>query len=260
MEKIMSKTVGTILKEALESSSKSGESSEIVKVRMRYGDNFDNYWYEGEQIFDFCEYLAPPTNREQEGLLGALEFYPTDILDIGGGSGRVALWLQDKGYNVTVCETDPGCIELCNERGVKSLLPNSIADISLQFDLGFFLGGGFPANQFDYNLYRQTEAFLRSLFNVVKNGGHLLIDLLNDDSASEISDPQWKVATYEYNYGGQISESESYVYPHRDKVNEIMNSLGGKLKNQWITPFPPFQENLKGENYFVFMLWEKTNL
>lgn len=41
------------------------------------------------------------------------------VLDLGCGAGRHALYLQDRGLEVTAVDVSPGAIELCVQRGVR---------------------------------------------------------------------------------------------------------------------------------------------
>jgi len=43
------------------------------------------------------------------------------VLDLGAGAGRVALWLQDRGLDVTAVEASPLAAEVCRARGVHDV-------------------------------------------------------------------------------------------------------------------------------------------
>jgi RimJ/RimL family protein N-acetyltransferase/SAM-dependent methyltransferase len=40
------------------------------------------------------------------------------VLDLGAGAGRVSLWLQDRGLDVTAVDSSPGAVAVCRARGV----------------------------------------------------------------------------------------------------------------------------------------------
>lgn len=69
------------------------------------------------------------------------------VLDIGCGAGRHCLYLQSKGLDVTGIDTSPGAVQLCRQRGVKSVLVSSIDDVdrfrSGEFDTVLLLGANF---------------------------------------------------------------------------------------------------------------------
>ncbi len=68
----------------------------------------------------------------------AVEFAAGRILDIGCGAGRHALYLQEKGFDVTGIDNSPGAIKVCKLRGLKKALVRPIED-----------AGKFKANSFD---------------------------------------------------------------------------------------------------------------
>jgi len=52
---------------------------------------------------------------------------------VGCGAGRVALYLQNKGFFVIGIDNSPGAIRICKERGIKKLrnIPFTKIDKSL---------------------------------------------------------------------------------------------------------------------------------
>ncbi|HEX8733870.1 MAG TPA: class I SAM-dependent methyltransferase [Pyrinomonadaceae bacterium] len=69
------------------------------------------------------------------------------ILDIGCGAGRHALYLQQKGFDVTGIDNSAGAIKVSKLRGVKKALVRSIAEIDKfkpnSFDTILMLGNNF---------------------------------------------------------------------------------------------------------------------
>lgn len=77
------------------------------------------------------------------------------VLDVGCGAGRHALYLQEKGFDVTGIDNSPGAIEVCRRRGLKKAevlgieeadrLPEKSFDTIIMFGNNFGLFGS-PGN------------------------------------------------------------------------------------------------------------------
>jgi len=69
------------------------------------------------------------------------------ILDIGCGAGRHALYLQQKGFDVTGIDNSPGAIKVSKSRGLKKALVRPLSDIDKfkpnSFDTILMLGNNF---------------------------------------------------------------------------------------------------------------------
>ena len=69
------------------------------------------------------------------------------ILDIGCGAGRHALYLQNKGFDVTGIDNSPGAVKVCRLRGLKRALVRPIQEIDKfkadSFDTILMLGNNF---------------------------------------------------------------------------------------------------------------------
>ncbi len=69
------------------------------------------------------------------------------VLDIGCGAGRHALYLQEKGLDVTGIDNSPGAIKVCKLRGLKKAFTRSILEVGKfkaeAFDTVLMLGNNF---------------------------------------------------------------------------------------------------------------------
>jgi SAM-dependent methyltransferase len=50
------------------------------------------------------------------------------VLDLGCGAGRVALYLQERGLDVTAVDVSPGAVEVCRARGVRDARVGDLND------------------------------------------------------------------------------------------------------------------------------------
>lgn len=77
----------------------------------------------------------------------AIKFAKGRVLDVGCGAGRHALYLQQKGFDVTGIDNSPGAIKVCKLRGLKKALARSIEEIdkfkSNSFDTIQMFGNNF---------------------------------------------------------------------------------------------------------------------
>ncbi len=70
------------------------------------------------------------------------------ILDIGAGAGRVSLALQREGLDVVALDISEGAIEVCKDRGVRSVFKGTVFDLAATrpapFDTFLMLGNQRP--------------------------------------------------------------------------------------------------------------------
>ena len=113
--------------------------------------------------------------RTKEILSRYLSSSPINILDVGGGAGYYAFWLQRQGHHVTLVDLSPKNIELVKAREFETGIPLTHVELGNATDLQF------PDHQFDlvlvfgplYHLIERKDrikAFLESK-RVVKPGG-----------------------------------------------------------------------------------------
>lgn len=98
------------------------------------------------------------------------------ILDIGCGAGSHALYLQNRGLNVTGIDASAGAIETCIGRGLKKTLHGDICHFSgMKFDTLLLLMNGIGiAGRLGH-----LESFLDHLGSMLNPGGQILLDSSN---------------------------------------------------------------------------------
>jgi 2-polyprenyl-3-methyl-5-hydroxy-6-metoxy-1,4-benzoquinol methylase len=80
-------------------------------------------------VMDAARYFAPAdawtatTRFARERVAGR-------ILDIGAGAGRVALVLEEQGYDVVALDVSEGATTVCRERGVRATFTGSVFDLA----------------------------------------------------------------------------------------------------------------------------------
>lgn len=91
--------------------------------------------------FYFSLYLDWPSLEQQ-----ALQYVQGDVLDIGCGAGRHALYLQLQGHEIVGIDVSPLAIEVCKQRGLRNAFIMSLDDLDSElgiFDTILLLGGNF---------------------------------------------------------------------------------------------------------------------
>jgi len=96
----------------------------------------------------------------------AIKFVRGKILDIGAGAGRVSLYLQNKGFDVTAIDNSPLSIKVCRKRGIKKASLLSIEDIlelrPKKFDTIIMFGNGFGL----LGNYKKSRKILKELYEI----------------------------------------------------------------------------------------------
>jgi SAM-dependent methyltransferase len=86
-----------------------------------------------------ARYLAPPSRWPQIEHR-ALAHVRGRVLDIGTGSGRIALELQRRGHPVTGLDTSPGTAEVARARGVVDVVCTAVDEHAGEYDTFLLLG------------------------------------------------------------------------------------------------------------------------
>ncbi|MDF0706705.1 class I SAM-dependent methyltransferase [Flagellimonas okinawensis] len=103
----------------------------------------------------------------------ALKLAKGKVLDIGAGAGSHALYLQNKGFEVTALDNSEGCVDVCKERGLTSVVLNTILDYSEErYDTLLLLMNGIGLAGKLNNL----SPFLQHLASLLQPNGQVLLD------------------------------------------------------------------------------------
>lgn len=123
---------------------------------------------------DFSEYFEDYTyfpDVEKKGLSHA----KGSVLDIGVGAGRVALYLQSRGFDVVGLDLSESALEVSRLRGVKKLIRMSACELSLpsgSFDTAIAFGNNFGLCG---NMARVGE-MMRRLRTIISEDGVFLAE------------------------------------------------------------------------------------
>jgi len=114
-----------------------------------------------------------------------LEFAKSSkVLDVGCGPGRFALYLQQKGWDVTAIDNSPYIVNIAKERNVKNVILGSVEDVNLPktvFDTILLFGNNIGiAGTID-----EARKFLNKLFSLTAKRGRILLTSLNINRTKE---------------------------------------------------------------------------
>ena len=135
---------------------------------------WDDGYIEGYSVAPyFSPYNSWPEHEKE-----ALQRVTGNALDIGCGSGRHLLYLQEQGVECTGIDISPKAIEVCKKRGVRKALVMGIEEIDEKigiFDTILLLGNNFGLLQ---NM-KQGKAILRQLYDITSSKGIILAQSLD---------------------------------------------------------------------------------
>jgi len=158
------------------------------------------------------------------------------VLDAGCGAGSHALYLQEKGLDVTAIDLSPGAIEVCKLRGVQHAKAMDILNVSEKFDTILLLMNGSGIFQ---NL-ASAPKYLNHLKSLLNPGGQILIDssdliyMFDEDEDGGVwvtgDRDYYGELTFKMSYKGESSETFDWLYLHFELLKELSLEAGLQCK------------------------------
>jgi SAM-dependent methyltransferase len=181
----------------------------------------------------------------------ALSLAKGKVLDAGCGSGSHALYLQEKGLDVTAIDLSPGAIEVCKLRGVQHAKMVDLLEVSEKYDTLLLLMNGTGIFQ---NL-ASAPKYLTHLKSILNPGGQILIDssdliyMFDEDEDGGVwvtgDRDYYGELTFKMSYKGESSETFDWLYLHFELLKEL--SLDAGIQCELV---------LEGEHYdYLAKLW-----
>lgn len=109
------------------------------------------------------------------------------VLDIGCGAGRVAIYLQEQGFEVLGIDVSPLAVKTCKLRGVKQARLMSIEDLGLRagiFDTVLMYGNGFGL----LGAPARARRLLARLWRMTSSQGRILASAIDPYHARDHND------------------------------------------------------------------------
>lgn len=158
------------------------------------------------------------------------------VLDIGACAGAHAMWLQQKGFQLTAMETSSLCCEVMKQRGIEQVICANIFEWEAdQFDTILLLMNG---TGIAGTLPRLPELF-QHLKKILKPNGQILIDssdliyLFEDETGEAMidvnSDKYYGELDYCFEYKNTKGELFSWLYTDAETLEEAATKAGLKI-------------------------------
>lgn len=141
----------------------------------------------------------------------ALRLAKGKILDVGCGAGSHALYLQDKGFDVTAIDISGNAIETARLRGVKSAHVKNLLDVKNEkFDTILLLMNGTGI----FGRLKNISAYFQHLKTLLNAGGQILIDSSDIIYMFDEDEDGGKWITTDNDYYGELTFRLSYKGEH----------------------------------------------
>lgn len=195
-------------------------------------------WDELEIAYFFRAYKAMPKLEQN-----ALDKCTGKVLDVGCGAGSHALYLQQKGVDVTAIDISAHAVETAKKRGVKQVFQLDLMTVSEKFDTILLLMNGTGI----FQTLAQTSAYLQKLKLLLNPGGQILIDSSDLIYLFDEDEDGSKWIPYDGKYYGELNftlqyknQEESFPWLYLDFNTLQRACLANELSCELIA---------EGENY-----------
>ena len=162
----------------------------------------------------------------------ALQLSKGKILDVGCGAGSHALYLQEKGLDVTAIDISEKAIEACELRGIKKVKACDVLDFSGEkFDTILSLMNGTGI----FGKLNQISKYLTHLKMLLNEGGQILIDSSDliymydqdEDGAYEIpATGYYGELTFTISYKGETETPFNWLYLDYNTLQNAAHAHG----------------------------------
>lgn len=174
-------------------------------------------------------------------------------LDVGAGSGSHALWLQERGADVTAIDISPLAVEVMRERGLRHAKLANFYDLPAdeRYDTIIMLMNGAGIAGTADNL----DIFMNKVRDLLADGGQALIDssdiiyLYEEEDGSAVipMDRYYGDLEYAFEFRGTSSETFPWVFVDQQTLADAATRCG--LKAELVA---------EGEHYDFLMRFTKA--
>lgn len=195
------------------------DPSEIDKINQACYDNRASMW----DRFPYPDTLPPFLSKHHPKHLG------NRVLDIGSGTGVVAKWLADQGWDVLCLDPSPEMVRRCKEKGLKAL-PYSIQSYQAQEQFAMV----FAILSLIHVPKNDCENQIKKIASLLPKGGLLFLGMLQGKGEG-------------FSEGPDFPRFFAYYSPE-----EILKLTQGEFIQKEYRNFP-----VNGSGYMLFVLEKK---
>ena len=161
----------------------------------------------------------------------ALQLAKGKVLDVGCGAGSHALYLQEKGFDVTAIDISKNAIKACELRGLKNCKVSDVLDLDVDTSTTLSMTNQYD-NKYDtilllmngtgiFGKMNQISKFLQKLKSLLNDGGQILIDSSDliymydqdEDGAYEVpANGYYGELTFTIQYKGETEDTFDWLY------------------------------------------------
>ncbi|WP_264520542.1 class I SAM-dependent methyltransferase [Flavobacterium sp. N1994] len=154
------------------------------------------------------------------------------VLDVGCGAGSHALYLQEKGFDVTAIDISENAIKACQLRGINNARVQNLLEVKDEkFDTFLLLMNGTGI----FGTLADTSNYLRKLKSLLNPNGQILIDSSDiiymfdaDDDGSYLvpADGYYGELTFTVSYKGATEEPFPWLYIDYNTFQNVAHANG----------------------------------
>jgi len=149
----------------------------------------------------------------------ALQLARGKVLDVGCGAGSHAMYLQEKGFDVTAIDISENAIKACKLRGLKNYKVSDVLglDGSEKYDTILLLMNGTGI----FGKINTISTYLQKLKSLLHEGGQILVDSSDliymydqdEDGAYEVpANGYYGELTFTIQYKGETEDTFDWLY------------------------------------------------
>jgi len=193
-----------------------------------YGEDLE------DEIMDIAYYFRSYKEMPEYEQI-ALDLCEGSVLDVGAGAGSHALYLQDKGLDVTAIDISEGAVEVMKARALKNPLHINVQElVNEKYDSILLLMNGIGIS----GKLQSLPDFLSHLKNLLLPGGRIILDstdlrylFLEEDGSFwiDLNAAYYGEVKYKYSYDNMEGDWFSWLFIDEDNLKEIAESIGLRM-------------------------------